>query len=234
MQFDVITIFPKILDSYVNESIIGRALKEKIIKIKFHDLRKWTTDKRHTVDDAPFGGGAGMILKPEPIYKSLKELKALKKESASNITRQRDVRTILLSARGVQFTQAKAIELLKYKRIVFVCGRYEGVDNRVSEYMVDEEISVGPYVLTGGEIPAMIIIDAVSRLISGVLGNKASLTEESYTINNSKKEDCYKEYPQYTRPTVFSPNRDVKWKVPDVLLSGDHKKIQEWRKKNSC
>ncbi len=248
MTFDVITIFPKILDSYVKESIIGRAQKGKKIKINFHDLRKWTTDKRRSVDDVPFGGGAGMVLKPAPIYKALKELKALKGA-------RKTTRTILLSAGGAPFTQAKARELSHYTRVVFVCGRYEGVDHRVAEYMVDEELSIGPYVLTGGELPAMVVIDAVSRLIPRVLGNKESLTEESFgCITGSSHEvwgaqatrECIsreateamcakprREYPHYTRPAVFSPTRGIKWHVPEVLLSGDHKKIREWRKKRT-
>lgn len=222
--FEIITIFPKMLDSYVSESILGRAQKEQKIAIKTHDLRDWTDDPRRSVDDVPFGGGAGMVMKIEPIFKALKALKALKGKKTS--------KTILLAAGGVPFSQSKAKEWVKNKRIVFVCGRYEGVDHRVAEHLVDEVVSVGPYVLTGGELPAAIIIDAVSRLIPGVLGNTASLDEESFndiTSTDPLWSTNTREYPQYTRPAVFSPKKGTKWPVPEVLLSGHHALIKKWR-----
>jgi tRNA (guanine37-N1)-methyltransferase len=206
MKFDIITIFPQIFTSYFNESILARAQKKGLIKIGVHDLRQWTRDRHKTVDDKPFGGGPGMVFKIEPIYKAVKSL------------RKQKARVILFSAKGKQFTQADARRLAKYSQLILICGRYEGVDERVAKYLADEEISVGNFVLTGGEIPAMIVVDAVARLIPEVLGKKESLEEESY----GKK--GYMEYPQYTRPEVFK-----KWKVPKLLLSGNHKLIKEWR-----
>lgn len=230
MKFDIITLFPKMIDSYCRESILGRAQKNKKIKVISHDLRQWTSDIHRTVDDAPFGGGAGMILKVEPIYNALKELKALKNSRKTQCT-------ILLSASGTPFTQAKAIEFSKYKRLIFVCGRYEGVDQRVADFMVDEEISVGPYVVTGGELPALTIIDAVARLIPGVLGNKDSLVNESFSTSDFRPLISDLRPPtsdiQYTRPSIFKPKRGVSWEVPHILLSGNHTEIDTWRKLQS-
>jgi len=215
MKFDIITIFPQIFNSYFGESILARAQKNKIIKIKIHNLRDYTTDKHQTVDDTPYGGGAGMVMKVEPIYKCLKSIKKSKK-----------TRTILFSAKGKKYTQGDAKRLSKYDNLIFICGRYEGVDERVAQNLVDEEISIGDYVLTGGEIPAMIVVDSISRLLSGVLGNSESAKEESHSSEG------YLEYPQYTKPEVFFASKK-KWKVPTVLLSGNHKKIAEWRKEKS-
>ncbi len=223
MQFDILTIFPDIFDSYFNESILKRARKKKIIQINVHDLRKWTTDKHKTVDDTPYGGGAGMVLKIEPIFKAIKALK-----KTQNTKHKSQTRIILFSAKGKIFTQADAKRLAKYSRIIMLCGRYEGVDERVAQHLIDEEISIGQYVLTGGEIPAMVLIDSISRLLPGVLGNKDSLQEESYSlIRNSKFEirNSVLEYPQYTKPEKFHG-----WPVPKVLLSGHHEKIEKWRK----
>jgi tRNA (guanine37-N1)-methyltransferase len=210
MTIDIITIFPRIFNSYFDESILARAQKRGLVKIGVHDLRKWTEDKHRSVDDSPYGGGPGMVMKVEPLYKAVKFLKAKKS------------RVILFSAKGKQFTQADARRLSKYSQLILLCGRYEGVDERVAEYIADEEISVGNFVLTGGEIPAMIVVDTVSRQITGVLGKKESLAEESHSAEG------YLEYPQYTRPEVF-----MKWRVPEILLSGNHNKIKEWRKKKS-
>ncbi|MDP2736773.1 MAG: tRNA (guanosine(37)-N1)-methyltransferase TrmD [Candidatus Curtissbacteria bacterium] len=236
MKFNIVTIFPDIIADYGNESILGRAQKNKLIKINAINLRDFTADKRKTVDDTPYGGGAGMVMKPEPIFEALKRLKALKQNKQSKQSKQSKL-TILLSPRGKQFDQHMAEEFAKLDEITFVCGRYEGVDQRVSDYMVDEEISVGPYVLAGGELGALIITEAVSRLLPGVLGNKESLAEETHNIKTFQPEagqplaekhkniKTIKEYPQYTKPDKFK-----KWKVPDVLLSGNHQKINEWRK----
>jgi len=224
MRFDIITIFPKIFDSYFNESILARAQAKNLIDINIHDLRDWAIGAHRQVDDRPFGGGPGMILKVEPIFKAVKDI--AKKRSAKN-------RVILLSAKGKTFTQNDAKRLSKYRQIVFICGRYEGVDERVAKYIVDEEISIGDYVLTGGELPAMIMLDAVSRLVPGVIGKKESLTEESFTIYNRRGNIKYVEYPHYTRPEIFALDRKTKWQAPKVLLSGNHKKIQEWRLKNA-
>ena len=240
MKFDIITIFPKIFDSYFSESILARAQKKKLIKIEAHDLRQWSSDKHKTVDDRPFGGGPGMIFKIEPIYKAVKDISKLsfprKRESRSWIPGQarndkkEKRRIILFSAKGKPFTQAAARRLAKYDQIILICGRYEGVDERVAEHLADEEVSVGKFVLTGGEIPAMIVVDAVSRLVPGVLGKAESLNEESFsqTKNYKLKTTNYLEYPQYTRPENFRG-----WKTPGVLLSGNHKEIEEWKKKMS-
>lgn len=213
MQFQIITIFPKIFDSYFSESIIARAAKNKLIKIKIHDLRFWTKDKHKTVDDAPFGGGAGMILKVEPIYKALTSLKKKKK-----------TKIVMLSAKGKKWNQQLAKKYAKLDEVIMICGRYEGVDERVLEFC-DEEISIGDYVLTGGEIGAMTIVDSITRLLPGVLGNVDSLDCESHN-----KPDTL-EHPQYTRPEIFEAKGKI-YKAPKILLSGDHKKIDEWKKKN--
>ena len=231
MKFDIITIFPKIFDSYFDESILARARKEKLVKINVHNLRDYTEDKHKTVDDTPYGGGVGMVFKIEPIHKALvkivgkSKLKCFRKGIKNNSKNKTKV--ILLSAKGKKFNQAMARRFSKLDKLILICGRYEGVDERVAKYLADEEISVGDYVLTGGEIPAMVIVDSVSRLIKGVVGNKESIKEESF----SKKD--YLEYPHYTRPEVFSPDKKTNWKVPEVLLSGNHKKIKEWEEKCS-
>lgn len=214
MKFNIITIFPEIFNSYFNESIIKRAQKRKLINIKIHNLRDYTNDKRKTVDDMPYGGGPGMVMMVEPIYKAVKKLK-----------KEKNTKVILFSPKGKKFDQATAKRFSKLDNLIMICGRYEGVDERVAKYIADEEVSIGDYVLTGGEIPAMIVVDAVTRLIPGVIA-KESLNEESFSIKKQKDlaNENY-EYPQYTRPEKFG-----KWSVPKVLLSGDHKKIEEWRK----
>ena len=207
MRFDILTIFPEIFDSYFNISILKKAQKKKLIKIYTHNLRKWTLDRHQTVDDCPYGGGMGMIFKIEPIFKAVKDLKKKKIKKC---------RVILFSPKGDKLTQKKAKHLSKYDQLILICPRYEGVDERVAQYIADEEISIGEYVLTGGELPAMVLIDAVSRLIPGVI-KKESLSEESFNIEGKG------EYPQYTRPEIFYPNKKSKkitWQVPEVLLSG--------------
>ena len=240
MRFDIITIFPDIFDSYFNESIIGRAQKKRLVKMKTHDLRKWTTDKHRTVDDRPYGGGVGMILKVEPIFKAIEKIKKThlffeRSKAESRSSRQARTikgRIILFSAKGKTMTQADIRRWAKYDQLILICGRYEGVDERVAEYIADEEVYVGNYVLTGGEIPAMIVVDAVSRLVAGVLGKKESLKEESFGKNDqipiTNDQWQYLKYPQYTRPEEFRG-----WKVPRVLLGGNHRKIQEWKQKHS-
>lgn len=231
MKFDIITIFPKMFDSYFNESILARAQKNKLIKINVHDLRKYTADKHKTVDDTPYGGGVGMVFKIEPIYKALvkivskNNLKYFRKRIKNKTNSKTKI--ILLSAKGKKFDQAMAKRFSKLDKLILICGRYEGVDERVSEYLADEEISIGEYILTGGEIPAMAIVDSVSRLIDGVVGKKESILDESF----SKK--GYLEYPHYTKPEIFLPNKKTSWRAPKVLLSGDHKKIEEWREQHS-
>ncbi|MBU1037071.1 tRNA (guanosine(37)-N1)-methyltransferase TrmD [Patescibacteria group bacterium] len=212
MQFDIITIFPKILDSYFSESILKRAQLASLIKIKIHNLRDFTSDKHHTVDDTPYGGGPGMVLIIEPLYKCLKSIRRRKKS-----------KVILLDPAGNQFTQKKAASFSKLDQLIFICGRYEGVDSRIDKY-IDEEVSIGPYVLSGGELGAAVIVEVVSRLLPGVLGSAESLQYETFS---GKKSDIV-EYPQYTRPKDFKGQ-----KVPKVLLSGNHKEINEWRKSKS-
>jgi tRNA (guanine37-N1)-methyltransferase len=219
IQFDIITIFPKIFDSFLAESIIKRAQEKGLVKIKIHNLRDWAKDKHKTVDDRPYGGGIGMVMKIEPIYKAVKEIKEKSKFKKSKV--------ILFTPRGKKFNQKIANLLSKLNQLILICGRYEGIDERVAKYISDLNLSIGDYVLMGGELAAMVLIEAVSRLIPGVLG-KPEFLKERVT-----KEKGFIEYPQYTRPEVFSPKKGVFWRVPKVLLSGDHKKISEWRKKHS-
>jgi len=214
MRFDIITIFPKIFDSYFNESIIKRAQKRKLIKINIHNLRDFTNDKHKTVDDKPYGGGFGMVLMVEPIYKAIKKLKNRYKKS----------KIILLSPKGKKFNQEMAQKFTKLDQLIIISGRYEGVDERVAKHIADEEISIGDYILTGGELPAMILVDAIARLIPGTIA-QGSLEEESFTKN-----DKYKEYPQYTRPEKIKINGKER-RTPKVLLSGDHQKIKDWKDK---
>jgi len=241
VRFDIITIFPEIFASYFDESIIKRAQRKKLIKINIHNLRDYAADRHRTVDDRPYGGGAGMILKVDIIFKAIK--KVIDKKIGG-----KDRRIILLSAKGKPFNQKKAQEFAKkYKQVILISGRYEGVDERVAKYIADEEISIGEYVLTGGEIPAMVVVDAVSRLIPGVI-KEESLKEESFNfkIQNSKFK-IQGEYPQYTRPEALEAGKYIKnwracppkfrrakfWRVPKILLSGNHKKIEEWKNKQS-
>jgi tRNA (guanine37-N1)-methyltransferase len=209
MKIDIITIFPQIFDSYLKESLIARAQKKRLINITVNNLRKWTNDPHKTVDDRPFGGGLGMVLKVEPLYKAIK---ALKKKSA---------KVILFTPRGKKFSQKMAFDLSKEKHLILICGRYEGVDERVAQHLVDEEISIGDFDMMGGELPAMVLTEVVARLVPGVLG-KPQLLKERIT-----KGKGFIEYAQYTRPEVFKG-----WKVPKVLLSGNHQKVEEWRQKH--
>lgn len=221
LRFDILTIFPGMFSCYLDESMMKRAQARKLIDVRVHDLRAWATSKHRQVDDRIFGGGPGMLLKVEPIWRALKSLKALKSKA------KKRPYVVLLSPRGTRFTQRVAERLVKHDRIVFLCGRYEGVDERVSEHLVDEEISIGDYVLTGGELAAMTVLDATSRLVPGVIGKEASIVEESHSS------DGFIEHGHYTRPERFSPKKGVSWDVPEVLLSGDHRKIADWRLKKS-
>lgn len=214
MRFDIVSIFPESIRGYAEASILKRAQKEGIIDIHFHQLRDWTTDKHHTTDDTPYGGGAGMVMKVEPFDRCLTALKQIEPEQKT--------RTILLSAKGKRFTQSEAKRLTDYDRLIFFCGRYEGVDERVAEHLADEEISLGDFVLTGGELPAMIIVDAVARLLPGTLGNEVSAVTESFS------DGVTREHPQYTKPEVYRG-----WTVPKVLLSGHHADIEAWRQEQS-
>jgi tRNA (guanine37-N1)-methyltransferase len=215
MRIDIVTIFPKMFVPVLGESIIKRAQNKGKVSIHIHDLRDYTKDRHRKVDDRPFGGGSGMVLCADPIFRAVEKLKQ------DTRSRKRDLKIILLSPQGKKLTQEIAKKLAKNKHLILVCGHYEGVDERVREKLVDEEISIGDYVLTGGELPAMVLTDALVRLIPGVLGDKNSLNFESFEGN-------LLEYPHYTRPAVY---RGLK--VPEILLSGDHKKIEIWRKKEA-
>jgi len=210
LRIDIITIFPKMFGPVLNESIIKRAQKKRKVEIYIHNLRDYSCDKHKKVDDRPFGGGSGMVMRPEPIFEAVGDIKSKIQNPKS--------KTILLCPQGKRLNQEIAKRIAKYKHLILICGHYEGVDERVRRHLVDEEISIGDYVLTGGELPAMVLVDCLVRLIPGVLGDKNSLNFESFEGN-------LLEYSQYTRPANFRG-----MKVPPILLSGNHKKIQEWRK----
>ncbi len=224
LRVDILTIFPEMVDLYLHGAMLGRGEKAGALALQTHQLRTWTDDPHQTVDDRPFGGGPGMVMKIEPIHRALQALKLRKKDGSMSASAKK-ARVILTSAKGKMFTQADAKRLCAYDRLVFICGRYEGVDERVAEHLVDEELSIGNYVMTGGELAALVMTDAVARLRPGVLGKEASLDTESHTVEGVL------EYDQYTRPETYTPKKGVTWGVPDVLLSGHHKKIEEWRKK---
>jgi len=213
MKIDILTLFPEMFTGPFDHSIIKRAQEKGKVEIKTHFLRQWTKDRHKTVDDRPFGGGIGLILMVEPIFKALRDLKRKKSK------------TILLSPQGKPFNQEKAGKLSKEKHLIFICGHYEGVDERIREHLINEEISLGDFVLTGGEIPAMAIIDALVRLIPGVLEKQEAVQNESFSQFNVRgKDKQLLEYPQYTRPAKFN-----NWPVPGILLSGNHQKIDDWR-----
>ena len=215
MRIDIITLFPTMFESVLGESMLKRAQDKGAIRIKIHDLRDWTFDNHRTADDKPFGGGPGMVMKVEPVYRALEELGA-----AGTACKKKGAKVILLTPQGRPFGQKLAKKFSKEKSLILICGHYEGVDERIRE-LVDEEVSIGDYILTCGEIPALVLIDAVARLLPGVLGGESSLADESF-------ENGILEYPQYTRPADFNG-----MKVPEVLLNGDHKKIEHWRKKEA-
>ncbi|MEY4731884.1 MAG: tRNA (N1-methyl-G37)-methyltransferase [Candidatus Parcubacteria bacterium] len=209
MRFDVLTIFPRIFDSYLNESLFKRAIRNGIVDIRIHNLRDFSSDtKHHKVDDKPFGGGPGMVMQVGPIDKAIRAIRRTKGKE----------RIILFSTRGKKLDAKTVRRLSRYDRLVLICGRYEGVDERVATHIADEEISVGEYVLSGGEIPALALMEAVSRFVPGFLGKYESL------------EDVKGSYPVYSRPEVFSPKRGTRWSVPKALMSGDHKRIAAWRR----
>ncbi|MFA6357595.1 MAG: tRNA (guanosine(37)-N1)-methyltransferase TrmD [Candidatus Omnitrophota bacterium] len=209
MRIDIVTIFPKMFSAVLDESIIKRAQLKGKVKIFIHDLRKYTLDKHHKVDDRPFGGGSGMLIQVEPVFRAVEAIKKKVKGRS---------KVILLCPQGKKFNQNHAKKLSKSGNLIFICGHYEGIDERVRLHLASEEISIGDYVLTGGELAAMVLVDSLVRLIPGVLGDKNSLNFESFEGN-------LLEYPQYSRPAKFR-----RWPVPEVLLSGDHYKINTWRK----
>ena len=206
-RFDIITIFPDIFNGFIGESLISKAIAKRLISVRAHYLRKWTADRHQTVDGKPCGGGPGLVMKIEPIAKAVRDITRGQKKS----------RIILFSPRGKQLDQAMAKRWLRYNQLVFICGRYEGVDERVADYIADEVVSVGPYVLNGGEVAAMAAIETVARLVPGFMHDADSQTKA--------------DHPQYTKPEVFTLGKK-KLKVPAVLLSGNHAKIKEWREKN--
>lgn len=211
MVFDILTIFPEIFKSPLSESLIKKALDKRLIQIRVWNLRDFTEDKHHMTDDYPYGGGAGMVMKPEPIFRAIEEIKAKNPEA----------QTILLTPQGERFHQGLGKVLSEHKHWVLICGRYEGLDERVRLGTVDREISIGDYILNGGEIPALVFIEVISRYIPGFLGCEQSVEEESFA-------DGLLEYPQYTRPSVFRGMA-----VPEVLLSGNHAEIERWRRRES-
>jgi len=214
MQFDVVTLFPGMFEGALTESILKRGREKGLIDIRLHDLRAYTHDRHRQVDDTPYGGGGGMVLMPGPIFEAV--------ESIASQNPGLRCKTLLLSPQGRPFSQAAARQLAgTLEQMILICGRYEGVDERVREFLADEEISIGDYVLTGGELPAMVIIDAVSRLVPGVLGSSRSAEEDSFTGG-------LLECPQYTKPAVFRGHA-----VPEVLLSGNHAEVDRWRREQA-
>jgi tRNA (guanine37-N1)-methyltransferase len=210
MRFDIITIFPRMFDSVLAAGVLGKALEKGLIEVKVHDLRDFTSDKHRQVDDRPFGGKPGMVLKPEPIFTAVEKVRI-----------DPDASVCLLSPQGQKFDHGVAEELAGFSQVILICGRYEGVDERVNEYLATHEISVGDYVLSGGEPAAFVIIDAVSRLVPDVVGKRESVQQDSFVLGLF-------DYPQYTRPRDFRG-----MKVPEVLISGDHESIAQWRRKKS-
>lgn len=212
MRIDIITIFPDMFTPLFH-SILKRAQENNVLSIHVHNLRDFTTDKHKIVDDYPFGGGSGMVMKPEPIYAAIEHIR--------KFSSPKQPRVLLMCPQGQRFTQGHAKALAEEEHLIFLCGHYEGIDDRVRQHLVDEEISIGDYVLTGGELPAMVIIDAVARMLPGVLGAADAASSDSFYAG-------LLEYPQYTRPREF-----MGWEVPEILLSGDHGKIERWRRKES-
>lgn len=230
MRFDVLTIFPKVINSYTDASILGRAQKNKIVELHVWDIREYTGDNHKTVDDTPYGGGPGMILKLPPIHKTLEAVSEETRYKKQDTKRRR---TVVMSARGEQFTQKKAEQYAGLDSLTLICGRYEGIDQRVIDHLADEELSIGPYILAGGELAALIVIEATARLIPGVLGNPESLIEESHSTSlpseaQSDNDERSWEYPQYTKPEEYND-----WAVPKILLSGNHQEIKRWRDEHS-
>ena len=210
MKFHIVTIFPEFFRGPFEHGVIQKAREAGLIEIHVHDLRTWTYDRHRTVDDRPFGGGEGMLLKAGPIFEAVESIWPERSDGS---------RVILLSAQGKKFDQAKAREFGGFDELLLICGRYEGVDERVAEHLADEEISIGDYVLSGGELAAAVVVDAVARLQAGVLGNETSSVDESFG------EEGLLDWPQYTRPAEFRG-----WKVPEVLIGGNHEEIRQWRR----
>jgi tRNA (guanine37-N1)-methyltransferase len=241
MRFDIITIFPEFFAGPLDYGIVRRAREAKLIDVRVHDLRDFTHDRHRTVDDRPFGGGEGMVMKPEPLFEAVESLVGARGDATVENTTQKDTAIVLLSAAGRMFRQETARRFAVFDRLVLICGRYEGVDERVAEHLATDEISVGDFVLSGGELPAAMILDAVTRLIPGALGNEDSALNESFSepsaprvqraARASKSLAAHHgilDYPHYTRPPSFRG-----WDVPEVLLGGNHEEIRKWRQKRA-
>jgi len=221
MRIDILTLFPEICRAPLSESIMKRAQENRIIELHIHNLRDWTTDKHHVVDDAPFGGGQGMVMKPEPIFSAVEDLKRRTSNAEESQVENRKSKVVIMSPAGCRFDQEMARQLAQEPHLIIISGHYEGVDHRVIEHLVDLEISIGDYVLTNGAIAAVVLVDSIVRLLPGALGHEQSADDDSFS-------NGLLEAPQYTRPADF---RD--WKVPDVLLSGNHSEIVKWRKEQA-
>lgn len=224
MQFEVFTLLPEVFPPYLESSILQRARQRGLIDVHVHNIRGYTHDRHHTTDDTPYGGGGGMVMKPEPVFEAVESvlgLSAVQTQSAPAEDARQGIPIILLTPQGRVFNQRVAEELSRQERIALLCGRYEGVDERIREHLVTDEISVGDYVLTGGELPALILIDAIARLLPDVLGDPTGAEDDSHSMG-------LLEYPHYTRPPEFRG-----WKVPEILLSGDHGKIETWRREQA-
>jgi len=220
MQFEVFTLLPEIFPPYLEASIIKRARERGLIKVNVHNIRDYTRDKHHTTDDVPYGGGGGMVMKPEPVFEAVESVLGFAPDQ-STPRPESNIPIILLTPQGPVFNQNIARELSAHPRIALLCGRYEGVDERIREHLVTDEISIGDYVLTGGELPTLILIDAIARLLPDVLGDATGAEDDSHAMG-------LLEYPHYTRPPEFRG-----WKAPDILLSGDHAKIDKWRREQA-
>jgi len=237
MRFDLITLFPEFFVGPLDYGIVRRARETQLTHVNIQDLREFTKDKHRTVDDRPFGGGEGMVLKPEPLFEAVEKLLGHGVGDAAQLsTRDANTTIVLMSAAGRLFTQETARRYAKLERLILICGRYEGVDERVAEYLADEEISVGDYVLSGGEMPAALIVDAVTRLLPGALGNEASTQNESfqdyaapiYGPGALREREVLLDFPHYTRPAEYRG-----WKVPDVLIGGNHAEVAKWRRQQA-
>ena len=212
MKFDIVTIFPRMVEAGLAEGVISRGVERGLLDIKVHDLREYTVDRHRSVDDVPYGGGPGMVMKPEPLARAVEDIRARRGDPDT---------VVLLSPQGRRFTQGEAARMSALRHVALLCGRYEGMDERIRTLVATEELSIGDYVLSGGELPALVIVDAISRLVPGVVGDTRSVEEDSFSRG-------LLDYPHYTRPSEFSGA-----KVPDVLMSGHHEQVRRWRKKTA-
>jgi tRNA (guanine37-N1)-methyltransferase len=212
VRFDIVTIFPRMIDAALTDGILGKAIEQGLLIVRARDLREHTEDRHRTVDDVPYGGGPGMVLKPRPLFDAVEAIRQDLGEPDA---------VVLFSPHGRRFTQAEAARLARFERVVLLCGRYEGIDDRVRQHLATEELSIGDYVLSGGELPALVVVDAVARMIPGVVGDEDSVAGDSFSRG-------LLDYPHFTRPAEFR-----EWRVPDVLMSGHHGEIRKWRKRRA-